>query len=77
MYTKFSAINNFLQGINVPYLVSLLITTRIKLNFILIMGSLDSSNFTIKSNKTKLYAHFETYNSYNSLYSKYLKFLIL
>ena len=48
-----------------------------KLNFILIMGFLDSNNFTIKFNETKLYACSKTYKDYNSLYSKYLEFLVL
>ena len=48
-----------------------------ELNSILIMGFLNSDNFTIKFNKTKLYAYSKTYNNYNSLYSKCLKFLIL
>ena len=41
------------------------------------MGSLNSNNFIIKFNKTKLYAHSETYNNYNSLYGKCLEFLVL
>ena len=48
-----------------------------ELNSVLIMGSLDNSNFIIKFNETKLHARFRTYNNYNSLYSKCLKFLIL
>ena len=55
----------------------MLTTIRIELNFILVMGSLDSSNFIIKFNKTELYALSGTYNNYNSLYSKYFEFLIL
>ena len=41
------------------------------------MGFLDDNNFTIKFNKTKLYAQSEIYKGYNSLYNKCLKFLIL
>ena len=48
-----------------------------ELNSILIMGSLDGDNFIIKSNETKLYARFRTYNGYNSLYNKCLEFLVL
>ena len=48
-----------------------------ELNFILIISSLDSNNFIIKFNKTKLYAFSGTYNNYNSLYSKCLEFLVL
>ena len=48
-----------------------------KLNFILIMGSLDGGNFITKFNKTELHTLFKTYNNYNSLYGKYLKFLVL
>ena len=62
---------------NVPYLVNLLITTRIELNSVLIMGSLDDNSFIIKSNKTELYTLSGIYNSYNSLYGKCLEFLVL
>ena len=48
-----------------------------ELNSVLIIGSLDNNNFTIKSNETELYAHSETYNNYNSLYSKCHEFLVL
>ena len=62
---------------NVSHIVNLLTTTRIELNSILIMGSLNNSNFIIKFSKTELHTLSGIYNSYNSLYSKCLKFLIL
>ena len=62
---------------NIPYFINLLTTIRIKLNFILIMGSLNSNNFTIKFNKIELHAYSGTYNNYNSLYGKCLEFLVL
>ena len=46
-------------------------------NSVLIINSLDSGNFTIKFNKTELYAFPGTYNGYNSLYSKCLRFFVL
>ena len=61
---------------NIPHLINLLITTRIELNSVLIIGSLDNSNFTIKFNKTELHTLSRIYNNYNSPYSKYLKFLV-
>ena len=48
-----------------------------ELNFVLIIGSLDSNSFITKSNKTELYTYSGTYNNYNSLYGKYLEFLVL
>ena len=46
-------------------------------NSVFIIGLLNSDSFTIKFNKTKLYALSRTYKGYNSLYSKCLKFLVL
>ena len=48
-----------------------------ELNFIFIMGSLDSGSFIIKFNKTELHTLSETYKDCNSLYNKYRKFLVL
>ena len=48
-----------------------------KLNSVLVIGSLNNSNFIIKFNKTKLHALFKTYNNYNFLYGKCLEFLVL
>ena len=62
---------------NVPHLVNLLITIRMELNSVFVIGFLDGGNFIIKFNKTEFYTRSGTCNGYNSLYSKYLEFLIL
>ena len=62
---------------NVSYLINLLTTIRMELNSVLVMGFLDGGSFTIKSNKTELYACSGTYSNYNSLYGKCLEFLVL
>ena len=47
-----------------------------ELNSVPVIDSLDSGNFTIKFNKTELYALSGTNNSYNSLYRRCLLFLV-
>ena len=62
---------------NIPHLVNLSTTTRIESNSVPVISSLNSDNFIIKSNKTKLHAFSGICNNYNSLYGKCLKFLVL
>ena len=56
--------------------MSLLTTIKIELNFVLVIGSLDSGNFTIKFNNTELYTLSGTCNGYSSLYRRCLSFLV-
>ena len=56
---------------NVLYFISLLTTTKIELNSVPVMGSLDSGSFTIKFNDIKLNALSGTYNGCSSLYGRY------
>ena len=62
---------------NIPYFISLSTIIKIKLNFVLIISSLNCNNFIIKFNNIKLYTLSGTCNNYSSLYSKRLEFLVL
>ena len=62
---------------NVSYLINQLTTIRIESNSVLIMGSLNSGNFTIKFNKTELYTLSGTYKGCNSLYRRCREFLVV
>ena len=55
--------------------MSLLTITKIELNSVLIMGSLDNNNFIIKFNNTELHALSKPYNSYSFLHRRCLAFL--
>ena len=76
MYTRFSAVENSLQGINISYFINWLTTTRMELNSVPIMGSLNGGNFVIKSNNTELHALSKTYNGCIFLYGRGLLFLV-
>ena len=76
IYIRVFEVEDSLYKINVFYLINLLTTIRIKLNSVLVMGSLNDNSFITKFNNTKPHALSETYNSYSSLYGRCLPLLV-
>ena len=75
-YIRSSAVEDSLYRINVFHFVNLSTTTKIESNSVLVIGSLDSNSFIIKSNNTELHTLSEICNNYKSVYRRCLLFLI-